>query len=87
MRITKKKTLFRPSRSDLQINNRTLEEAFEFSDLALFTSRELSWNDHVDKITSNANKILGLAKRTCKGMKDITTLRALFCALVRSQLE
>ena len=84
MRITKKKT---PFHSDLQINNHTLEEAFEFSDLGLITSSKLSWNAHVDKITSKVNKILGLVKRTCKGMKDITTLRTLFCALVRSQLE
>ena len=47
----------------------------------------MSWNARVDKITSKANKILDLVKRTCKGMKDITTLRTLFCALVRSQLE
>ena len=40
-----------------------------------------------EETTSNANKILGLVKRTCKGMKDISTLRTLFCALVRSQLE
>ena len=72
--------------SDLQ-NNHILEETFEFSDLGLFTSGKLSWNAHVDKITSKANKFLGLVKRTCKGMKDITALRTLFCALVRSQLE
>ena len=84
MRITKKKT---PFHSDLQINNHTLEETFEFSDLGIITSSKLSWNAHIDKIRSKANKILGLVKRTCKGTKDITTLRTLFCALVRSQLE
>ena len=84
MRITKKKM---PFHSDLQINNHTLEETYELSDLGLITSSKLSWNAHVDKITSKANKIIGLVKRTCKGMKDISTLRTLFCALVRSQLE
>ena len=39
MRITKKKT---PFHSDLQINNHTLEETFEFSDLGLITSSKLS---------------------------------------------
>ena len=47
----------------------------------------LSWNAHVDKISSKANKILGLIKRTCRGLTDVTTLRTLYCALVRSQLE
>ena len=55
-------------------------ETFEFSDLGLITSSKSSWNAHVDKITSKANKIL---KRTCKGMKDITTLRTVFLVLVK----
>ena len=84
MRITKMKWSLH---SNLWIDNHILEETFKFSDLSLFTSNKLSWNAHVDKITSKANKFLGLVKRTCKGMKDITALRTLFCALVRSQLE
>ena len=47
----------------------------------------LSWNAHVHKISSKANKILGLIKRTCRGLTDVTTLRNLYCTLVRSQLE
>ena len=31
--------------------------------------------------------MLGLIKRTCKGLDDPTTLRALYCSLVRSNLE
>ena len=78
MRITKKKL---PLHSELRISNHILEETSEFSDLGLFTSSKLSWNAHVNKITSNASKILGRIKRTCKGMKDITTLWTLFNAL------
>lgn len=84
MRITKKSM---PFRSDLKLNESSLEETSEFCDLGLVTSNKLSWNAHVDKISSKANKILGLIKRTCKGMKDVNTLRRLYCALVRSQLE
>ena len=65
----------------------SLEETYEFCDLGLVTSNKLSWNAHVDKICSNANKIVGLIKRTCKGLKDVNTLRILCCALVKSQLE
>ena len=84
MRITKKKL---PFRSDLQLNNNTLEETSEFCDLGLVTTSMLSWNAHVGKISSKANKILGLIKRTCRGLPDVTTLRTLYCTLVRSQLE
>lgn len=34
-----------------------------------------------------ANNILGLIKRTCRGLRDVSTLRTLYLALVRSQLE
>ena len=47
----------------------------------------LSWNNHIDKITGTANEILGLIKRTYKGLKDDSALRTLYLALVRSQLE
>ena len=35
-----------------------------YKDLALFTASNLSWNQHVDKITAKANRVLGLVKRT-----------------------
>ena len=34
-----------------------------------------------------ANNILGPIKRTCRGLRDVSTLRTLYLALVRSQLE
>ena len=85
MRICKKKRS--PLLSDLHLNNSTLESTSEFCDLGLVTNCNLSWNNHIYKITSKANKILGFIKRTCRGLKDVTTLRALYLALVRSQLE
>ena len=84
LRITKKRM---PFHADLKLNGCSLEETYEFCDLGLVTSNKLSWNAHVDKICSKANKILVLVKRTCKGPKDVNTVRTLYCALVRSQLE
>ena len=84
MRITKKKM---PFHADLRLNNNTLEEISEFRDLGLVPTSNLSWNAHVDKLSSKANKILGLIKRTCRGLNDVATLKTLYCALVRSQLE
>ena len=47
----------------------------------------ISWNSHTDSITARANRVLGLVKRTCKDFRDITTLRTLYCGLVRPLLE
>ena len=38
-------------------------------------------------VVSNANRMLRLIKRTCKGLNDLKTLRTLDCSLVRSNLE
>ena len=76
-----------PLLCDTKPNNNILEETSEFCDLGLFTSNKLSWNAHIDKISRKANKIISLIKRTCKGLNYVATLRTLYCALVRSQLE
>ena len=34
-----------------------------------------------------ANKVLGLIKRNCRDLRDISTLKTLYCALARPQLE
>ena len=61
-----------------------VEEVDEFRDLGLLKNHHLSWNSHIDTITSKANRILGLIKRTCRGWKNTETL---YCTLVRSQVE
>ena len=62
-----------------------LAEVKEFKDLEITTNHHLSWNPHRDYVVSKANRMLGLIKRTCKGMDD--ALRTLYCSLVRSNLE
>ena len=84
MHITNRKT---PIHSDLHLNNNILELTSEFRDLRLVTDCNLSWSTHIDKISNKDNKILGLIKRICKGFQDVCTLRTLYLALVRSQLE
>ena len=84
MHITKSKT---PIHSHLHLNNKILEVTSEFRDLGLVTDCNLSWSTHIDKISNKANNTLGLIKRTCKGFQDVSTLRTLYLAQVRSQLE
>ena len=84
MRITRKKS---PLVRDYYINDQSLESVHLYKDLGLLTSSNLSWNSHIDSITAKAIKVLGLVKRTCMDFKDITTLRTLYCSLVRPLLE
>lgn len=69
------------------LENSVLEEVKEFKDLGIITNHHLSWNPHIDHIVSKANRMLGLIKRTCKGLDDPETLCTFYCSLVRSNLE
>ena len=46
----------------------------------------LSWDSHIHKITAKANKLLGLLRRTCPCLTDVTIRRTLYLSLVKSQL-
>ena len=84
MQITKNHS---PIFAPLQLGGTNLEVTAEFSDLGFLTNHKLSWNSHIDKISSKANKMRGLIKRNSREFRDVLTLRTLYCALVRSQLE
>ena len=84
MRITRKKS---PLVGEYNIEGQPLESVNVYKDLGLFTASNLSWNQHVDKITAKANRVLGLVKRTCRDLKDIDTMKTLYCSLVRPLLE
>ena len=58
-----------------------------YRDLGLLTSDVLSWNPHIANITAQANSILGLIKGTCRDVNDVTTLKNLYCSLVRPRVE
>ena len=60
VRITMEK---QPFISNFTLKGSVLEEVNEFRDLGLLTNHHLSWNSHIDTITSKANRILGLIKR------------------------
>ena len=56
------------------------------NDLGVFTASDLLWNQHVVRITAKVNRVLGLVNRTCRGLKDIDTMKTLYCSLVRPLL-
>ena len=84
MHITRKKS---PLVGEYFIEGQPLESVNVHKDLGLFTASDLSWNQHIDKITAKANRVLGLVKRTCGDLKDIDTKKTLYCGLVRPLLE
>ena len=86
MRIRKKK---QPFISNYFLDNSVLEEVNEYRDeyRDLYTDQHLRWNSHIDKVVAKANRMLGLIKRSCRDFEDRKTLKTLYCALVRSNLE
>ena len=70
MRITKTGS---PIFAPLQLGGTTLEVTAEFSDLGLLTNHKLSWNSHIDNISSKANKVLCLIKRNCREFRELCT--------------
>ena len=56
-------------------------------DLSVHVSTKLSWNNHTDVITSKANEMLGIIKRTYINEYDQKTLIILYKSLIRSQLN
>ena len=61
MRITRKTS---PLVGENNNEGQPLESVNMYKDLGKFTASNLSWNQHVDKITAKANRVLGLVKRT-----------------------
>ena len=56
-------------------------------DLGILVSHNLSWNNHVDVISSKAQKMLKVLYRTCKDFNDIRAKKLLYIAWVCSRLE
>ena len=84
MRITKNES---PFTYNYYIAMARLDWVSLHRDRGLLTCDVLSWNYHIANITARANSILGLIKRTHWDVNDITTLKTLYCSLVRPIAE
>lgn len=69
-----------------QINNNNLEVSSEIKDLGILLDHKLTFNSHIEAITSRALKILGFVSRQSYEF-SIPTFKLLYCSLVRSILE
>ena len=66
-------------RSDMR-NNVELERVSTEKDVGVNITNSLTWNAHIHAITAKANKLLGLLKRTCPLVNDVSARRT--CPLV-----
>ena len=68
------------------INGNELKYVQEIKDLGVWFCESLSFNAHISRITLKGMRMLGFLIRSC-GEFSIDTIRILYCALVRSNLE
>ena len=81
--ITRSKS---PVKSRYFMHNQELESVDAAKYLGVTISKDLSWNSHINNITSTANKTLGFVKRNVVTKnKDIKTMA--YNSLVRPQVE
>lgn len=69
------------------INNTMLERVHSMLDLGVLFDKKLSFNDHITLKISKAKAMLGFIKRITWEFKDITALKSLYYAHVRSHVE
>ena len=81
--VTRKKT---PIVFYYTLDGSNLTRVSEERDLGVIITSTLSWDSHIHTITAKANKLLGLLKRTCPLLTDVSVRRSLYLSLVKSQL-
>ncbi|XP_028417146.1 uncharacterized protein LOC114541420 [Dendronephthya gigantea] len=69
-----------------QLGSTTLSHVEKEKDLGVTMTWNLSWDSHIYEITAKANKLLGLLKRTCPFLTDVSVRRTLYLSLVKSNL-
>ena len=82
--VTRKKTLVT---HEYYLGDVKLRRVLEEKDLGVTISSNLSWDSHFSHIVLNANRMLGLLKRTCPLINDIKIRKTLYLALVKSQIS
>ena len=63
-----------------------LTRVAEERDLGVIITSTLSWDSHIHTITAKVNKLLGLLKRTCPLLTDVSVRCSMYLSLVKSQL-
>ena len=68
------------------LGSTTLSHVEKEKDLGVTMTGNLSWDSHIYEVKAKANKLLGLLKRTCPFLTDVSLGRTLYLSLVKSNL-
>ena len=81
--ITRKK---KPVIYEYTLGSKKLTRVDHEKDLGITTTTNITWDLHVNTVVAKANKMLGILKRTCTSITDVTIRRTLYLSLVKSRL-
>ena len=70
-----------------KLGNTPIQWVSTEKDLGVHFNSSLNWTEHCNYLYSKANKMLGLARRTCYFISNIRKRRTIYLTLVRSQFE
>jgi hypothetical protein len=76
-----------PIVAEYVINGRPLQHVSQQKHLGVTVSSDLTWSYHIHEQITKANRMLGMLKRSTGQIKDVTTRRSIYLALVRSRLR
>lgn len=71
---------------NVQMDGEDLKVVEEVRDLGMDINNNLSLKSHINRVTSNAIRVIGFIRRFSQDFKD-HNIRLLYCALVRPHLE
>jgi hypothetical protein len=77
-------TFYQPNFPPIIINGSQIERAEKLSILGLSITRDLKWNEHVDKIVNEASKRIYLLKQLKRFGLDASDLKCFYVASIRS---
>lgn len=84
IKFSRKRTKFD---SCYNISNTTLKKVSEVKDLGVIFDTELRFECHVNNVIKRGLKMLGFINRNTKEFKNVTALKNLYSALVRSHID
>lgn len=84
--LTFTRSMMRNSR-EYWLGGKKLKISSSIKDLGVDISSNLNNNLHINRIISNAMRVLGFVKRFSKDFNDCSILKTLYCSLVRPHLE